>query len=110
MSIEAAIRIVCGTVVVAAGAYGSYKFYKFFQTVSRKLKIVQQIQVNVEQLHVGDSTLEGDQLRSFMQDLETVKDVLKQIELDFSTIHEPELLSTLSLAEKMFVTYGIAKE
>lgn len=110
MSAEAVIRIACGTVCVAVAAYGSYKFYKFFQNVSRKLHIVQQIQANVEQLHVGDSSLEGDQLRQFMMDLEATKDVLKQVELDFSSVSETDLLNALGLSAKMFVTYGISKE
>jgi len=110
MSVEAAIRIACGTVCVAAGLYGTYKFCKFFNSVSRKLQIVQRIQTNVEQLHVGDAALEGDQLRQFMMELESVKDVLEQIQLDFSSITENDLLNALNTSTKMFVTYGIAKE
>lgn len=110
MSVEAAIRIACGTVVVVVGAYGTYKFCKFFNSVSRKMQIVRKIQSDVEQLHVGDAALEGEQLRQFMVELDSVRDVLQRVELDFSSVTEEDLLTTLSVCTKMFVKYSIAKE
>lgn len=110
MSAEAIIRATSIAVCAVAGVYGAYKAHKFFSNLLHKVTLVKQIEANVEKLHAINPSVKDEKLREFMVGLEIITDVLKRIELDFSSVTEGDLQITCDKSSAMLEVYKLGKE